>query len=117
MGKKSRILSMILTLLMLVTIVLPHNALAANVYNQDGFGYSGQIAENAINTPTMIGYDNWPSDFTKDNFAFSGGVFDGTNIWMIPYNADRVIKIDTSTGLMTGYNSWPAGFTKVNLAF
>jgi len=36
---------------------------------------------------------------------------------MIPYGADRVVKINTTTGAMTGYNSWPTGFTKGVTAF
>ncbi len=34
---------------------------------------------------------------------FYGGVFDGINIWMIPYESDSVIQFDTTTGSMTGY--------------
>jgi len=65
----------------------------------------------------MTGYNSWPTGFTKGTSAFCGGVFDGENIWMFPYNADRVIRINTATGMMTGYNSWPAGFSKSTNAF
>jgi hypothetical protein len=65
----------------------------------------------------MTGHNKWPAGFRKGNLAFEGGVFDGQNIWMIPANADSVVKIDKDTGVMTGHNQWPAGFRKGNLAF
>ena len=65
----------------------------------------------------MTGFNNWPSGFTKSADAFSGGVFDGTNIWLIPNNATHVVKFNTTTGDMTGYNGWPSGFTKGSGSF
>lgn len=56
----------------------------------------------------MIGYQDWPEGFTKGGYAFAGGVFDGQHIWMIPFNTDQVIKVDSVTGQMTGYNHWPS---------
>ena len=71
-----------------------------------------QSVASATTPWTMTGYNTWPMGFTKGNNAFSGGVYDGTSIWMMPMNADRVIKITPSDGSMTGYNTWPTGFTK-----
>ncbi len=79
------------------------------MYNQDGFSYSGLIPAQPLGTEIeMIGYQDWPEGFTKDGYAFAGGIFDGQSIWMLPFNADRVVKVDSDTGQMTGYNSWPS---------
>ena len=83
------------------------------IYSHDSYGFSGVISTPAaITTPLMNGYKSWPSGFVKTSSAFASGVYDGTNVWLIPYRADRVIKLNTSTGEMTGYNSWPSGFTR-----
>jgi len=65
----------------------------------------------------MQGYNAWPPGFTKGPGAFSGGVYDGVSMWMMPTNADRVVRTFTSDGTMQGYNAWPSGFTKGPLAF
>ena len=44
-------------------------------------------------TGTMQGYDAWPLGFTKGLYAFYGGVYDGVSVWMIPFDADRVVQI------------------------
>ncbi len=88
------------------------------IYNQDGFGYSGKLTSfSEITNPTMFLLNNWPTDYSKPAGAFWGGVYDGTSIWLIPNNADRLIKVNPSTGEMTGYNTWPSGFTKGVNAF
>ncbi|MCQ6562252.1 cadherin-like beta sandwich domain-containing protein [Paenibacillus mendelii] len=92
-------------------------AAAGNISSQDGIGYSGSIAANEVAGTAFTGYQAWPSGFTKGSSAFVGGVYDGTSIWMIPYNADQLIKVNPSTGEMTGYSNWPAGFTKGSNAF
>ena len=68
-------------------------------------------------TGTMQGYNAWPPAFTKGSSAFIGGVYDGVSMWMIPCDADRVVRIFTSDGRMQGYNAWPPGFTKGSWAF
>ena len=94
------------------------NKVLPPVYGQDGFGYSGLVAQNPLQDNIfMTGYNQWPSGFYKNVLAFISGVFDGQNIWMIPANADSVVKINKDTGVMTGYNKWPPGFRKGNLAF
>lgn len=81
-------------------------------YSQDGFGFSGAVeAEPLGDRIVMTGYNDWPSDFSKQDYAFAGGVFDGQNIWMVPAKADRVIKLDTANGRMTGYDDWPSDFS------
>jgi len=47
--------------------------------------------------------------FDERSNAFAGGVYDGANIWLIPYSADQIIKVNAATGEMTGYSSWPGG--------
>lgn len=74
-------------------------------------------------TGQMTDYNDWPSGFQPEsnnlsfNGSFRGGVYDGNNIWMIPYSADRVVRLDKNTGEMSGYKNWPAGFTKPIMAF
>lgn len=94
------------------------NKVSAPIYNQGGFGFSGLIAPNPLgNGIVMTGYNQWPQGFYKSVLAFAGSIFDGQCMWMIPANADSVVKIDKDTGVMTGYNKWPSGFRKGNLAF
>jgi hypothetical protein len=112
-------------------------------FTQDGLGFSSpQAYPNSNSNPgrtcgplrcgesvNMSGYLNWPAGFSKGVGAVAGTVFDGTYIWLVPYNADRVVRIhgifdgthvwlvpysanqvlriDPSAGNMTGYNAWP----------
>ncbi len=94
------------------------NKVSAPIYNQGGFGFSGFIAPNPLgNSIIMTGYNQWPPGFYKSVLAFAGSIFDGQCVWMVPANADSVVKIEKDTGVMTGYNKWPSGFKKGNLAF
>ncbi|MBP7528841.1 MAG: hypothetical protein KA801_12995, partial [Syntrophorhabdaceae bacterium] len=94
------------------------NRVSHPVFNQDGYGFSGQIAPNPLSAKTvMTGYGDWPKGFYKNVLAFAGAVFDGQSIWMVPANADSVVKVDRQTGEMTAFNRWPVGFRKGNLAF
>ncbi len=92
---------------------------AGMISNQDGLGFSGSMAANPLGANiTMTGYNGWPAGITNiRNYAFQGGVFDGQNLWLMPLNADRTVKIDKTSGAMIGYDSWPAGFTKGLWAF
>jgi hypothetical protein len=94
------------------------NRVSPPIFNQDGYGYSGMIPPRPLNENiVMTGYTQWPSGFRKGNLAFTGAVFDGQCIWMVPANSHSVVKIDRSTGEMTAHSQWPEGFTKGNLAF
>jgi hypothetical protein len=113
-----KLVIIVLTILITISIGgIPIVAAAANISSQDGIGYSGSIHGNEVVGTVFTGYQAWPSGFTKGSSAFVGGVYDGTSIWMIPYNADRLIKVDPSTGEMTEYSNWPDGFTKGSNAF
>jgi|GEM_PF-2585300 len=65
----------------------------------------------------MTEYTNWPSGHQLIFQQFRRAVFDGQDVWMIPAEADQVVKIDPATGVMTGYLQWPAGYTHGNGAF
>ncbi len=94
------------------------NKISPPIFNQDGFGYSGRIAPDPLEENIiMTGYNQWPKGFYKSVLAFAGGIFDGQSVWMVPANADSMVRIDRDTGVMTGYNQWPKGFRKGNLAF
>jgi len=90
-----------------------------SLFIQDGLGYSGILTNYVPLTGVieMQGYSFWPSGFNKVGAAFIGGVFDGSFVWMIPFSADRVMRVRTSDGNMQGYNTWPSGFTKATYAF
>ncbi|MFD2328353.1 S-layer homology domain-containing protein [Cohnella sp. GCM10020058] len=93
----------------------PGNPSTGLIYNQDGFGYSGQIAPHPLGSVVeMKGYSNWPAGLNRGSFAFSGGIFDGQNVWMIPYQADGVLKINKDSAEMSVYKDWPSGFNKVS---
>ncbi len=81
-------------------------------FSSDGFGFSVN-ASSRLNCsqparPQMTGYGNWPG-----TYAFAGGVFDGTYVWLVPWNSNRVVRLDPSSGSMTGYSNWPTGTTSV----
>jgi hypothetical protein len=40
---------------------------------------------------------------------FAGGVFDGQNIWLVPYRSGKLVKVNPATGAMTDY---PAEYTE-----
>ncbi|MDI4644252.1 S-layer homology domain-containing protein [Cohnella hashimotonis] len=118
-----RVLNLIVLGILILTAANPGGAAYANIdpenpstgliYNQDGFGYSGQIAPHPLGSVVeMKAYSNWPAGLNKGTFAFSGGVFDGQNVWMIPYQADGVLKIDKDSAAMSVYKDWPSGFVK-----
>jgi len=85
--------------------------------NNNAVSVTKTITVNEAETVTMTGYDAWPEGFVKGARSFAGGVEVGNYIWMIPANADRVVKINKLTGEMTGYNGWPAGLTKGEESF
>jgi len=102
--KSRRILSGILALLVMLSIS-PVQKANAITWNPLGPNYE------------ITAYTDWPSGMPMNYSLFGGGVFDGQDIWMIPTEADRVVKISPETGEMTGYSDWPSGFTKRNGAF
>ena len=61
---------------------------------------------------SMKSYSGWPQGFEPSaKYKFRSGVYDNAgNIWLIPYSAPCVIKLECSTGQMTAYNAWPQGF-------
>eukprot|EP00759_Apiculatamorpha_spiralis_P037931 PhF_6_TR37512/c2_g2_i1/m.55444 len=84
---------------------------------QDGLSYSPNSPKTLSGTIKLRGYNTWPGGYTPTTNQFCSGIYDGTNVWMIPNDADRVIKVEASSGTMTGYSSWPGGFTKSTNAF
>jgi len=90
------------------------------VVTADGLGYSGVRPLNSLEgNITMKGYSSWPTGFTKGAYAFIGGTYDKNtkDIWMAPYYANQVVKVNAITGAMVGYSGWPSGFSKGNQAF
>jgi hypothetical protein len=66
-------------------------------------------------TGNITGFGLGPSStlpgYVKGPKAFQGATFDGSSIWLIPCDADRIIRFNASDGSMTGYATWPAGFS------
>ncbi|MFF2888564.1 cadherin-like beta sandwich domain-containing protein, partial [Paenibacillus sp. NPDC057967] len=102
--KSRRLLSGILALLVMLSIS-PVQTASAITLNPLGPNYE------------ITAYPDWPSGMPMNYSLFGGGVFDGHDIWMIPVETDRVVKISPETGEMTGYSDWPSGYTKRNGAF
>eukprot|EP00759_Apiculatamorpha_spiralis_P046688 PhF_6_TR42924/c0_g1_i6/m.65100 len=104
----------------IAAVLFPTIALASIIRNQDSMGYSGYIGATPITgTPKFTMYTEWPTSFTKGTDAFMGSVYDADRnaLWLIPFSATHVVKMDVDTGVMTTYNSWPSGFTKGTLSF
>ena len=108
---KNKLYLSLLRALIFLTIFASAHSSAAAFFGQDGLGNSNitidaqPISENI----TMHGYADFPSgagEFGK----FSGGVFDGQYIWMIPMNSRVVVRLNPSNGSMASYSDWPAGF-------
>ena len=54
-----------------------------------------------ISTGAMTLYNNWSAGLNPGVNAFRGGAFDGRSLWLAPWNANGVVRLDTSTGNMT----------------
>ena len=80
----------------------------------DANGYIWPIARGAsnllkINTDPAYAGDiekiAWSGGYSWVNEAFTGGAFDGRYAWMIPYEADCILRVDTTDGSMKTYNN------------
>ena len=114
MKNRSKLKGIAMVFLCALIFICTPAALAQNsqFIAQDGFGYSGAATSGSplSDAIEMTGYDAFPAGITG-TAKFSGGVYDGAgNIWLVPINADRVVRLNTATGAMTGYDNWPAGF-------
>ncbi len=66
----------------------------------------------------VVLFDLFPAGISSgDAGKFAGGVFAGGFVWMVPHNADRVVRLDPADGTMVGFNGWPGTFTKGAAAF
>ncbi len=74
---------------------------------------AGPVGEKA----NAIRIANWPNGFQKDSDSFHGGAFDGKNVWMAPYDADRIVKINVADGEMGSIRAFPDGYTYTSGAF
>ena len=64
-------------------------------------------------TGAMTGHSLWPAGFNAAGTGkFFGGVLgaDGA-VWLIPRNADRIVRFDPPSGGITGYDKSAAGVT------
>lgn len=106
----------------MTTLVMEKNGIAkasSPVINQDGMGYSGEISGLPLAGNISMNSYSFPDDIVVQggNGAFASGVYDGSDIWLVPFNADKVVKINTATGARTSYGNWPLGFNKDGVDF
>ncbi len=65
--------------------------------------------DRVTGTNVVYKYNN-PSNSNMGNVntvsgeIFCGGVFDGTYLWLVPRNADSIVRVDPATGIMNGYS-------------
>jgi len=57
-----------------------------------------------VATLTMTLVDAWPAGLSRGGGGFVGGVFDGTHVWLVPLEANAVVRIDAATLTMTMIN-------------
>lgn len=69
---------------------------------------TGNASSTATDTATCL--DRLPPSMTTTVGMWGGGAFDGKSIWLAPYSASRIIRIDAATGTMTADVSWPSGY-------
>ena len=109
-------------------------AVSAAMINSDGLGASAPVPPNPLDWEVNITaygpadgntVSQWPTGFTKGQKAFLGAAFDGTAVWFVPHDADRLLSVRVTDGAMRAYgpadgntvSQWPTGFTKGNFAF
>ncbi|MFC3789000.1 immunoglobulin-like domain-containing protein [Paenibacillus sp. GCM10012307] len=80
---------------------------------------TNQVVRMNPETGEMRGYDIWADGYSPSvrYGQFSGGVYDGENLWLIPAIADNVLKINTRTGSLTRFRNWPDDFNRGNAPF
>ena len=92
---------------------------------QDGDGANSQyqrVFPVSGSTVNMTTYSAWPSAVPGSTARkFSGGVFDGNLVWLIPSNAAAVVTVNIGNnggggGTMTSYSTWPTGVTTTDLS-
>ena len=105
-----------LTTYLLISLLLQ---LAAALYVQDGYGFSGNVNSTSPLGAriVMTGFSKWTSvgSLSLGNQAFVGGVFDGSYIWLVPHCSSVLVRVDKVTGKMTGFNAWPSGALSLGL--
>ena len=91
---------------------------AAAIPRQESFGNTNIPSVTPLPTSVQMStVTAWPTGFVKGTSAFAGSSYDGKSLWLVPFAADRVVALDTTTGVMTGYKTWPSGFVKGDYAF
>ena len=101
----------------LIRVTTP--AVATWLLNSDGYSSSGYIRANPIHgDPTLVMHGVWPPTLIPGGGAFNGGVFDGKQfLWLVPFTANGVVRVDRGTGQMTLFDGWPFGLTLGPAAF
>lgn len=67
----------------------------------------------------MTGFGDWPPIALPATSKFYGGCMDpaAAYLYMAPYAAKHVVRVQAHTGAMSVVGSWPAGFTPPESAF
>jgi hypothetical protein len=106
---------------------LPQRAFAGGTFDGSKVWLSPYDSDRAvaidIGTEAFTGYGavadatQWPVGFDKQatGASFNGAVYDGDDVWLVPFEADHLVKVDATTGVMTGYTNFPATVTASDL--
>jgi hypothetical protein len=71
------------------------------IFTSIGDGLSqGAVPMNTFVNPVMT---NFSEDYGNVD-PFLGGVFDGQNIWLVPFQSSYLVKVNPATGQMTNYS-------------
>ena len=93
-----------------LTLHAKWNTASGSIVVQDGYGFNGIITNpRPIGQPVMTAYQLPQNLLTSRMYV--GGIYDGTNLWLIPAIAKKILKVNPQTGAMTQVDNWPSGFT------
>ncbi|RME69036.1 MAG: hypothetical protein D6781_09520, partial [Verrucomicrobia bacterium] len=82
---------------------------------------SDRIISIDVATGAMTGYGTvhdatqWPSGYVKMPGNFNGALYDGDDVWFVPFESADLIKVDVATGQISKYRNYPAGIDATKL--
>ncbi|MCX6130090.1 MAG: hypothetical protein NTX25_13625, partial [Proteobacteria bacterium] len=79
--------------------------------SSDGFGESGLIPRGIALPETVIarGFKLGLERPSLGEQNFAGASFDGNDLWLLPRDADQVLRVERSSGKTSSFSEWPSG--------